>query len=66
MCLLGDNIYKFLIRPYAMNGAHSRLSHIHSVNRSFILDWFEWDCLTLENVNVVTQQTQSSHIYVYI
>ena len=32
------------------------------------LDWFEWDCLRLrlENVNVVTQQTQSSHINVYI
>ena len=27
MCLLGDNIYKFLNRPYAMNGAHSKLSH---------------------------------------
>ena len=29
MCLLGDNIkfYKYLIRPYTMNGAHSRLSH---------------------------------------
>ena len=27
MCLLGDNIYMFLNRPYTMNVAHSRLSH---------------------------------------
>ena len=33
---------------------------MHSVNRGFILDWFQWDCLRLENVNVVTHQTQSS------
>ena len=32
MCLLGDNIYKLLNRPYTMNRAHSRLSH----NRNFI------------------------------
>ena len=38
---------------------------MHSVNRSFILDWFEWDCLRLENVNVVTQQTQSSHTHTH-
>ena len=31
-----------------------------------LLDWFEWDCLRLENVNVVTQETNSSHGFVYI
>ena len=30
------------------------------------LDWFEWDYLRLENVKVVTQQTQPSHINVNI
>ena len=32
-------IYKFLIRPYTMNGAHSSQGYhtMHSVNRSFII-----------------------------
>ena len=30
------------------------------------LDWFELDCLRLENVNIVTQQTHSSHMCVYL
>ena len=35
-CLLGDNMYKFLIRPYAKNGSHT-MHTMHSMNsRSFI------------------------------
>ena len=59
-------IPKYWLVNYDGTNFVMNVKHNGQIFQVLSLDWFEWDCLRLENVNVVTQQTQSSHINAYI